>query len=184
MIRTLTGEITYLTSDGIVIDVAGVGYQVLVPNRSIPSVGDQKMYFIYHHVREDNVSLYGFETQDELDIFMSLITVNSIGPKLALVILNSATPAEIRQAVDGNNIGYFQSLPGVGKKSAAKIIVELKGKLSNTEIVIPAAGEELMLALKSLGYEQSEIMQVIKKLPSEITDSDLQVAWALKELGR
>lgn len=185
MIRSIRGTCIHVLATGCILDVNGIGYLALVPPRSIGRANEEKQYFTHHHVREDDEALYGFETMDELELFESLLTVPSIGPKLALAILSAATPNEIRSAVDGDNIGFFQSLPGVGKKSAAKIIVELKGKITaSRETTIPGGGSELVEALIALGYVPSEIQRVIGKLPTEYTDVQSQVTWALRELGR
>ena len=185
MIRSLRGNVLHAAISDSIIEVMGIGYAVAVPPRSAGRVGEEKQYFTHHHIREDDESLYGFETMEELELFESLLTVPSIGPKLALAILSAAAPNEIRTAVEGDNIGFFQSLPGVGKKSAAKIIVELKGKITTSrETTVPGAGSELVDALVALGYAPIEIQQVVSRLPSDLRDIQAQVTWALRELAR
>lgn len=185
MIRTITGTAQHLFPDGVVVDVGGVGYLVAVPARSAPRIGDAVSYMTYHHIREDGQALYGFTTSAELATFQLLITVPSIGPKLAMAILAVATPSDIASAVDTDNIGFFSSLPGVGKKSAAKIIVELKGKITaSREVSVPGVGVELVDALTTLGYAPSEIQGVLARLPREHTTIQAQVTWALRELSQ
>ncbi|MGI6103684.1 MAG: Holliday junction branch migration protein RuvA [Patescibacteria group bacterium] len=185
MIRSLRGTIAGQGLAGSILEVSGVGYLVSVPPRSAGRVGEERQYFTHHHVREDDEALYGFETMEELELFESLLTVPSIGPKLALAILSAATPDQIRSAVDSDNLGFFQSLPGVGKKSAAKIIVELKGKITaSRETIIPGGGSELVDALTALGYAPEEIQHVVGKLPAELDGIQAQVTWALRELAR
>ena len=167
---------------GLVIETAGIGYLVTVPTRSIKRLGDQVRFFTYHHIKEDGQALFGFETLVELKLFEQLITVSSIGPKLALAILSIATPEEVIGAVGADNVGFFQSIPGIGKKSALKIIIELKGKLTGeASISIPSGGLLLSDALVGLGYAPIEIQQVIQHVPVGLTD-EAQIAWALREL--
>ncbi|MBI4032780.1 Holliday junction branch migration protein RuvA [Candidatus Berkelbacteria bacterium] len=185
MIRTLTGTVSHLMPDGLVVNVGGVGYLVAVPPRSIPHVGESIELFTYHHVREDELALYGFTTVGELQLFRELLTVPSIGPKMALAILSTAAPNDILSAIETDNLGFFQSLPGVGKKSAAKIIVELKGKLTaNRETTIPSGGSELVEALMALGYRPDEVQAIVNQVPPDVRDTEAQVAWALRELGQ
>ncbi len=183
MIRLLRGQLVSQRGSATVIDVQGVGYEVFVPTRTVLHVGRVDLW-IHHHFWQDGQALYGFEVGEELQIFEHLLTVPSVGPKLALAILSAAAPGEIRQAVETDNVGFFQALPGVGKKSAAKIIVELKGKLSGGEVVLPTGGSQLHAALQSLGYSDNEVLPVLKRIPGELTDTEAQVSWALRELGK
>lgn len=184
MIKTISGRITEITSPGeLIVETGGIGYGLTVPKRSRLSVLQQVKLYTYHLIRENEQHLYGFESKSEVEIFNHLIGVNSVGPKLAMSIMSAASTDEIRSAIDQNNIGFFQSLPGVGKKSAAKIIVELKGKLSTGEVVLPTVGSELAEALHGLGYTNSEIQPILKKLPADLADTESQVAWALKEFS-
>jgi len=141
-------------------------------------------YFTYHHIREDGQALYGFGTIEDLETFEALLTVPSIGPKLAMTILSAATPAEISIAVASDNIDYFKSLPGVGGKSAAKIIVELKGKFTgDSSVSIPSSATGLLDALTALGYAPRDLGEVLKSVPSDL-DLSGQVSWSLKLLGQ
>ncbi|MBI4023166.1 Holliday junction branch migration protein RuvA [Candidatus Berkelbacteria bacterium] len=184
MIRLIAGTVAALVGEGVVVDVGGLGYLVRVPIRSLAAVGSQVRYHTYHHIREDGQALYGFQTPEELEIFTQLLDVPSIGPKLALTILTSATPAEIAQAIAAENVGFFQSLPGVGKKSAAKIIVELRGRsLGSAGAGAPGRGSDLAEALASLGYGAAEIQRVTQVLPADLTSPEAQVTWALRALA-
>lgn len=185
MIRTLSGTITHLMSDGIVVNVGGVGYLVSVTPRSMSQIGTTADLFTYHHIREDDQALYGFSALEELQLFRELLTVPSIGPKLALAILSAAAPADILAAIEQDNLSFFQSLSGVGKKSAAKIIVELKGKLTGTRLTaIPQGRDELVSALTQLGYRSDEIQPIIQALPADLEDTQSQLTWSLKQLAR
>lgn len=185
MIRTITGTVTELMTDGMVVETAGVGYLVAVPARSVPALGAQVRVYTHHHVREDDEALYGFATPDELSLFEALLTVPSIGPKLALAILSAASPAELVSAVESDNLGFFQALPGLGKKSAAKIIVELKGKITSAgQTTIPGQGSELLEALVALGYRPSEVQALLGHVPDDLVSTQAQVTWALRQLGQ
>lgn len=185
MIRTLAGTVTHLMPDGLVVHVGGVGYLVAVPLRSIPSLGESVEFFTYHLVREDEQALYGFATLDELSLFKALLTVPSIGPKSALAILSAASPTDIVRAVETDNLGFFQALPGLGKKSAAKIIVELKGKVTASGMVtIPNSQSDLLEALVTLGYRPSEVQALLGHVPADLESIQAQVTWALKQLGQ
>ncbi len=185
MIRTLSGTVTHLMADGIVVHVGGVGYLVAVAPRSVPRLGEPIELFTYHLVREDELALYGFASLDELELFKALLTVPSIGPKSALAILAAATPDQVRSAIEQDNLGFFQSLPGLGKKSAAKIIVELKGRITaSRETTVPTQGSELLEALIALGYRPSEIQSILSQVPTDLESIQAQVTWALKQLGQ
>ena len=183
MIRTLTGKITHHTSKGIVVDVHDVGYLVAVPLRTLPEVGNQVTLFIHHHIREDQQSLYGFQTLPELELFERLIDVSSIGPKSALAILSMATADEIAQAVENGDQVFFTRVPGLGKKSTLKIMVELKGKLVTSDMAaLQNSHQELIDALTSLGYAAKDLQVVVKELPSDLADTQSQLTWVLKNL--
>lgn len=183
MIRTISGIAQYILPEGIVVQAGGVGYLVTVPIRVTPRLGERVDLFTYHHIREDGQALFGFTTLEELNVFESLLTVPSIGPKLAMTILSAATPEEISSAVATDNVGFFKSLSGVGGKSAAKIIVELKGKLTGESFVgVPSADTSLLDALTALGYRPTDLQNILKSVPSDL-DLAGQVNWSLKTLG-
>lgn len=184
MIKTIRGKTTHQLQPGIVVEVSGLGYLVIVPIRSVPNIGAEVFFYTYHHIREDNQALFGFETLAELEVFEALLTVPSIGPKLAMTIMSAATPDDISSAVATDNVGFFKSLPGVGGKSAAKIIVELKDKLTSGGLTsIPSAGTQLADALVSLGYSPQEVQAVLREAPTDLSIND-QVSWSLKWLAK
>lgn len=183
MIRTIAGTITQIDLQQLVVETAGIGYLVLVTKRTAGQLGGQVRLFTHHHIKEDGQALYGFETMFELQLFEQLISVSSIGPKLAMSILSVAKPEDIISAVSTDNVGFFQAISGIGKKSALKIIIELKGKLTGeSSSVMPSGGLLLADALASLGYATIEIQQVIQRVPIGLGD-EAQVAWALRELA-
>lgn len=183
MIRWLSGTIIAQENDGVVIDTQGVGYKVIT-SCVVGSVGERATYHIYHHIREDAQTLYGFETVEQRAYFELFLTVSGVGPKLALVIISRIPVDEIRSAIIGENPALFQSLPGVGAKVAAKIVVELKNKLSSQSVDIThfSKHSDLVDGLIRLGYSQAEIAHVIPKIPENVTQSD-QIRSALQLLS-
>ena len=184
MIRTIDGVLTYHTSKGVIINVSGIGYLVAVPLRSLPRAGDMVTLFIHHHIREDAQTLYGFQTLNELELFERFLDVSSIGPKSALAILSVANADEIAQAVELADETFFTRVPGLGKKSALKILLELKGKLivDSLDGSLANTHRELIEALESLGYATKDLQATMKQLPPELIDLQSQLTWVLKNL--
>ncbi|MDQ3077009.1 MAG: Holliday junction branch migration protein RuvA [bacterium] len=189
MISHLTGKIIHADTRFFIIDVNGVGYKIFttagVLEKQLP---ETVSFWTYLAVREDALDLYGFPTKDEMDFFELLLTVNGIGPKTALGILNVANPATIRKAVATEDPSYLTKVSGIGKKNAEKIVLELKSKLTGWEAI---EGEEAhtayesdaLEALKSLGYSERDARDALKKVPKEITNTSECVRHALKMLG-
>lgn len=185
MIGILRGEVIEKTTSVFILDVRGVGYEIKAHSRLLSelSVGDEPSIYIYEHIREDAHDLYGFATRDELEVFEILISINGIGPKVGLAICGSTTPGELRERVTKGDAGWFASLPGIGNKTAQKIILELKGQLVEVE----SSSEEdveLIEALKGLGYKSAQAKEVVKSVAIEITDPSERVREALKILSK
>lgn len=181
MIRSLTGTIAHQLPTGVIVDVAGVGYLVAVPLRVNPTLHSVVTLFTHHHVREQEQSLYGFLTLDELAAFESLLAVSGIGPKSALAILSIASADQLTKALETDDVSFFASIPGSGKKTAAKIIVELKGKLAPAST---SGSTELRDALAALGYGPRDLGPLLQVLPPELTETRLQLNWILRQLGQ
>ncbi|MBA3550750.1 Holliday junction branch migration protein RuvA [Patescibacteria group bacterium] len=189
MISHLTGKIIHADTRFFIIDVNGVGYKIFTTAGVLEKLLPETVSFwTYLAVREDALDLYGFPTKDEMDFFELLLTVNGIGPKTALGILNVANPATIRKAVATEDPSYLTKVSGIGKKNAEKIVLELKSKLTGWEAT---EGEEAhtayesdaLEALKSLGYSERDARDALKKVPKEITNTSECVRHALKMLG-
>ncbi len=163
------GEITEITSNHITCEVAGVGYLIKVPNPYAFPLNSNVTVYVHHHVKEDAIELYGFLTKDERTAFEKLISVKGLGPKGALAILASTTPQEMVIAIENAEAKFFSKFPGIGTKLSQQIILDLKGKLdfSDSPSALDPRIEETGLALKSLGYSNSEIKNVLKKLKLE-----------------
>jgi Holliday junction DNA helicase RuvA len=171
-----------------VIDVNGVGYKVFTTAGVLEKhLQDTVTFWTYLAVREDALDLYGFPAKDELDMFEMLLTVNGIGPKSALSILNVANPATIRRAVATEDPGYLTKVSGVSKKNAEKIVLDLKNKLLVVEDEAEAAhhyGSDSLEALIALGYSERDSREALKKVPKDIQDTGESIRYALKILAK
>ena len=177
MISFIRGELVSNQIDRVVVDVNGIGYGIFMSEYSIsqlPKLGSEVKIHTYLNVREDAMLLFGFLKEEDLEIFKLLILVNGIGPKAGLNILSTLTPDELRFAVISGDVKAISKAPGIGKKTAEKLIIELKDKMDIHDIqpagestLSPVEGEgenhnEAILALVSLGYGQSESLRAIK----------------------
>lgn len=177
MIAMLEGKLLRRRDDRIVLGVGGVGYQVHVPGSTasaLPALGETVTLHIYTHVREDVLALYGFATEDEMILFEDIISVSGMGPRLALTSLSTLKPGEFRRAVLHEDVGTLTRIAGVGKKTAQRLILELRGKLTPgigdgddgaLPDVVPAtpASEEALAALVALGYSEAEARPAVSK---------------------
>ena len=182
MYAYIKGIVTQLYPSHIVVEANGIGYEIQTPNsyRFQSQLDKETQVYTQLIVREDAQLLYGFVNLEEKDMFLSLIKVTGIGPKSALAILATSTPNEVAIAIENENESYLTKFPGIGKKTARQIILDLKGKLVITEEseLFPeskVAGqdvlEEALLALEALGYSKREITKVKKNLEKESFDS-------------
>ena len=199
MIGYLRGRVAKLCTDYCLLDVQGVGYRVFVGalTRNYLHTGEEAELYIHTAVREDAILLYGFHSSEEYDTFQLLISVSGIGPRVALGILSSITVEQLSLAIHGKKTTVLTKLPGIGKKSAERIILELKDKISISESseaqaeiendAVESLGNDMIseaaAALVSLGYTQTEIHSVMKKAGN---GKDVQeiIKSALKELNR
>lgn len=197
MITHLNGTLEEKQPTRIVIDVAGVGYDLLIPLSSydrLPSVHSPCKILTYDCVREDSHQLYGFMTEAERALFLLLITVTGIGPKLAMTALSGLSPRDITLAIAAGDAGRLSSVSGIGKKTAERIIVELRDKISAadqfaamTDSTSPETQitRDAMLALIALGYRQDEAQKMVTAAVPDATKSKLTVEQVVrKALGR
>jgi holliday junction DNA helicase RuvA len=154
VIARLRGKPVARRSDGLVIDVGGVGYLVAATPRALArSTGDEITVETYTHVREDTLQLYGFADNDERELFEQLLSVSGIGPKVALAIVSGSTPSELRRAIALEDSARFQAIPGIGKKTAERVVLELKEKVGPVSGASdPVTGFVARDALVELGY--------------------------------
>jgi holliday junction DNA helicase RuvA len=153
MIARLRGKRAGLTAAGLVLDVNGVGYLVQATPSVLRRAGDELTVETYLHVREDALQLYGFGSADERDLFVHLLGVNGVGPKVALAIVSGSTPAELRRAIALEDTARFEAIPGIGKKTAQRVVLELKERIVGTAADAPVSSDLVARdALVELGY--------------------------------
>ena len=191
MIGRLTGIIVAEALDGsVVLDVGGVGYEVDVPMSTfynLGALGERTVLLTHFVVREDAQQLFGFLTQEERATFRQLIKISGIGPKMALGLLSGLSVAELAQAVSRQEAGRLTKVPGIGKKTAERLLLELKGKLG-PDLALPAtvandAQADILQALVALGYSEKDAAAALKALPADVGVSD-GIKLALKSLAR
>jgi Holliday junction DNA helicase RuvA len=185
MIAGLHGKLQALGSDWAIIDVGGIGFQVHMPTSTqsiLGATGEEVELHTHLHLREDNATLYGFATTEELGLFQTLIGVSGLGPKLALAMLSTMSVEKLIIAIATGNIDLLTMVPGIGKKTANRIILELKDKIGAGLIALPAAqlaeeNTEVLAALTSLGYSVTEATRAVASLPPS---SDLSLEERIK----
>lgn len=177
MIATLRGEIAQIEETALILEVGGVGLRVFVPApvRAKLKVGETGFLFTHLVVREDALTLYGFESQADRDLFNMLLGVDGVGPKVALSVLSSMTLDAVQRAVFTEEGELFSRVPGVGKKTAQKIVLHLKDKLKPTDglsrlSAMSDADSEVLAALTALGYSVVEAQGAIQAIPKDAPD--------------
>ena len=194
MITHLEGELRQARPTSIVVDVGGIGYECVIPLSSfdrLPRKGERVTVLTHLHLREDGMTLYGFMTEEERGLFRMLIGVSGIGPKIAVGILSGISPRNFRSAVRQGSVAMLSAVPGIGKKKAERLIVELKDRIAAIEIEgedreAPAegrAGSDAMLALFSLGYSRPEAQKAVHaamKRLGKAVDAETLIRDALK----
>ncbi len=175
MIASLHGKLESLGSDGAIINVGGIGFQVYMPTSTLSTlgaIGEEVKLHTYLHLREDNAALYGFTSTDELGLFQNLISVSGLGPKLALAMLSAMNIERLTMAIATSSVDLLTEVPGIGKKMANRLILELKAKIGAGWITTPAVqlaeeNAEVLAALTSLGYSVSEATRAVASLPPD-----------------
>lgn len=188
MIGRLEGRLHRVDPGTVLIDVSGVGYLVSTTLRAFQALAgrDQAALWIHTQVRDDAIDLYGFPDRNELEAFSKLIAVAGVGPRTALAVLSGLTADELAEAVEASDIARLQRTPGVGRKTAERILLELKGRLL---VATPGRGDrrgDAVSALVNLGYPQRDALQSVDAVWSEATDGDLGdlLRLALQKLTR
>ena len=182
MIGFLRGKVHHFGIDYVLLDVNNVGYRINFFHPELLKKDEEALIYTYENVREDEQSLYGFLSLDEYDLFVKLISVKGLGPKIASGILAGSNVERIIEAIENDDVAFMRNMPGVGAKTASQIILDLKGKLVETEneSVIDERLKEVTDALKQFGYKPQEIKPVIKQLKNENGSTDELVKKALK----
>ena len=181
----LNGVVTDIKSNSITLDVSGIGYLINVSNPYSFKENEKYKVYIYQQVREDELSLFGFKTIEEKELFLKLISVKGLGPRMTLPILATGSVTGVMDAIERENILYLKKFPKIGEKLAKQIILDLRGKLNidttNSDKVIEDTTEELLEVLKGLGYKEKEVKYIIPKIDNSLSIED-QVKEALKLL--
>ena len=201
MISYIKGELTEVFEDTVVVETNGIGYNIRVPGSvldRLPSVGSSVRIYTYLYVKEDAMNLFGFLNRDDLSVFKLLLNVSGIGPKGALAILSTIGPDDLRFAVLSEDVKTISSAPGIGAKTAKRLIIELKDKLKLAEVFETAlankekalsendvllAKNEAVEALVALGYASAQAMKAVQQVENaEEKDSEQILKEALKKL--
>jgi len=192
MIALLTGTVADKTPDTVILDVNGVGYRVQIPFSTyfdLPGPGAPCSLHIHTHVKEDAIQLFGFRTAQEKQCFQLLLSVSGVGPKLARDILSNIQPPELAAALANGNLGRLSAIPGIGKKTAERLVLELKDKIRKLDIAQPATSadssqapagvlDDVASALVNLGYKEAQVRKVLDDLDAT---ADLPMETVLKQ---
>ncbi|KKR79294.1 MAG: Holliday junction ATP-dependent DNA helicase RuvA [Candidatus Nomurabacteria bacterium GW2011_GWA2_40_9] len=186
MIGSIRGKIILKQERFVIVEAHGVGYKVALSPDTISKLknAEESFFYIHTHVREDAFDLYGFTEYEELEFFEMLINVSGIGPKGALTILAVASTDTLKRAIKTSDLPYLTKISGIGKKTAEKMVIELRDKIGAVVTTGSLQGElDALEALKSLGYSQNEAREALRDLPAEL-DTNKKIKEALKVLGK
>ena len=185
MISSITGKLEAVSTDSAVVNVGGIGFQVFVPSGALAkldNIGTEVKLYTHFQVRDDGLNLYGFANPSELALFKNLLSVSGLGPKLALTMISEMDLDTLAVAIVSENIELLTAIRGIGKKTASRIVLELKDKLAASDILLPLSeatqeNNDVISALISLGYSTSEATRAVSSLPA---DKDLHLEEKLR----
>ena len=188
MIGRLRGMLASVGADTVLIDVGGVGYDVAVTSRTfveLPGVGSEVVLHTHLQVREDLMALFGFTSSDERDLFRLLLGVSGVGPKVGLAILATMSGDDLRRVVATDDVAALTAVPGIGKRSAQKLLLELRPKLEVPDGALQVSGPlgEVRLALEGLGYQSDEISGALRDMPADLAVTEM-LRRSLQALGK
>ena len=178
MYSYIKGILTNIESNYIVLENNGIGYLIYTSNPYSYNINDEYKIFVYQNVKEDEISLYGFKTKEERDLFLKLIDVKGLGPKMALGII-AGTTNDVISAIESGDINYLKKFPKIGDKVARQIVLDLKGKLVEGEETKKIENEELVEALEALGYKKADIKKVLPNIKEEKIENQIKEALKL-----
>jgi Holliday junction DNA helicase RuvA len=188
MFGHITGKIFEIKGTRAIVDVHGIGFNIHATPSYLSKlrVGQEANFWTHTAVRENSIELYGFENEEELHCFELLLTVSGVGPKSGLAIISIAGVKAIEKAVATNDTSSLVKISGIGKKTAEKIVLELNGKLGIAQKGESGASEDIDVfeALKSLGYRERDIQEIMKTLPKNLTGANEKIKYALTNLGK
>lgn len=186
MIAKINGTITDIISGGVIVDVSGIGYEVLLTDthKDDIALNNEVSFYIAENIKEDEHTLYGFADIDTRTLYYQLTSVSGVGPKAAMSILSAHSSSEVAEAILRDNIGLFSSVSGIGKKTAQRIILDLKGKLVNAEEKTDFdSNDAAYKALMSLGYRSTDAKEALKDVAKDLNTQE-RVKQALKGVGK
>jgi len=191
VIASLRGQLRAVRDDSVIIDVGGVGYRVHVTGPTLSELGDIGQVVELHthlHVRETDIALYGFQSLAEIDLFVMLISVSGIGPRTAMATLSAFSPETLRSALVQGDAPALTSIPGIGPKTAQRLIFDLRDKVGAAVDVWVALGAspedaDVIDALTSLGYSVVEAQSALRAVPKDLRELDERILAALRALG-
>ena len=189
MIGRLRGLLAAKESEFVVVDVGGVGYEVAVTPgtlTTLPGVGEEAVLHVHLYVREDQLAMFGFGSSEQRDVFRLLLGLSGVGPRVAQAMLATFEPAELRRIVATEDVGALTVVPGIGKRTGQKIMLELRARMDVLEVEAAAGGAvtgEVREALSGLGYAQDEIREAMRELPIDLPVEEL-LKLSLQELGK
>lgn len=172
MYNYIKGMVMEIESTSITLDNNGIGYKIFTPNPYAFEENKEYVVYIYQHIREDEMSFFGFKTKEEKELFLKLIDVKGLGPKMALPIIAMGSISGISDAINRENLLYLKKFPKIGDKLAKQMILDLKGKLDIVSDEVVDSNDELMEVLKGLGYKDKDIKGVIGKVNKELKIED------------
>lgn len=181
MFDVIEGKVIDIEVNYVCISTSGIGFKVFVPNPYSFRLDEEVKVYLHNQIKEDEYSLYGFKSKEERNIFLKLINVKGLGPKIALPILAGSTVEGLMDAIERENVLYLEKFPKVGEKLARQIILDLKGKLVSKENSSSGANDELIEVLLSLGYKRPDINRVVKDVDGSLS-IESQIKEALKLL--
>ena len=183
MYSYIIGKVTGYDKNCIILENNNIGYLINVSNPYSFKINDVAKVYLYNHIREDENSLYGFKSSEEKDLFLKLINVKGIGPKMAMPLFASDDINKIYEAINSDNVTYLTKFPKIGDKVAKQIILDLKGKLTSQVDLFTNDSKELVEVLESLGYKTIDIKKILSKIDTSNT-LEMQIKEALKLLGK
>jgi Holliday junction DNA helicase RuvA len=191
MIATIHGNVQAVQQGAVVVVLGGLGLRILVPDSVLEHahVGRSVDLFTHLHVRETDVSLYGFDSQSELDLFVMLLGVSGVGPRTALAVLSTFSPETLRGALSKGDVVALTRIPGIGRKTAERIVLDLRDKVGSgagslgSLSAMPEGDADVINALTALGYSLNEAREALSGVPDEATALDERILAALRSLG-
>jgi Holliday junction DNA helicase RuvA len=188
MIGRLRGILESVRGETVILDVSGVGYEIAVPSSvlaGLPSVGSDAVMYTHLHVREDQMTLFGFTTVDDRNLFRLLLGASGVGPKVGLAILSTLSADDLRRVVATDDVGALTMVPGIGKRTAQKLLLELRPKLEVPDGDLQFSGplSEVRSALENLGYQGDEIGAALRDLPVDMPVAEM-LRQSLQTLGK